>query len=98
MADAHSEATGVCRTVVIDDAPLKEAQRALGRGSIRATIERSHEEAVRRRRLQAFADALGTFRMAMTSEELVEQRRREAGDADLDRVARRSALSVESHV
>ena len=80
MADTHPEAAGVRRTVVIDDALLREAQRALGTRSIRATIERSLSEAVRRRRLQAFADALGSFPMAMTREELLEQRRREAGD------------------
>ena len=66
--------------MVIDDALLREAQQALGTRSIRATIERSLSEAVRRRRLQAFADALGSFPMAMTREELLEQRRREAGD------------------
>ena len=80
MADTHPEAAGVRRTVVIDDALLREAQRALGTRSIRATIERSLAEAVRRRRLHALADALGSFPMAMTREELLEQRRREARD------------------
>jgi Arc/MetJ family transcription regulator len=80
MAEAHLEGAGVRRTVVIDDALLREAQRALGTSTIRATIERSLAEAVRRRRLQTFADALGSFPMAMTREALLAQRRREAED------------------
>jgi len=79
MGDTHQTGTAVRRTVVIDDTLLREAQRALGTGSIRATIERSLAEAIRQRRLRAFADALGTFQMAMTREELLDQRRREAG-------------------
>jgi Arc/MetJ family transcription regulator len=87
MSDTHPEAAGVRRTVVIDDALLREAQRALGTSTIRATIERSLSDAVRRRRLQAFADALGSFKMAMTREELLDQRRREAEEKQPSRRA-----------
>jgi Arc/MetJ family transcription regulator len=82
MDEAHSAGFSVRRTVVIDDALLHEAQRALGTKSIRATIERSLKETIRQRRLRDFAEALGTFEMAMTREDLLEQRRREAGEVD----------------
>ncbi len=65
------------RTIVIDDALLKEAQEALGTDSIRATVEQSLREAVRRRRLEKLSKMLGTMHLAMTSDELLRLRHEE---------------------
>lgn len=78
MVNAQQEHVGKRHAVMIGDALLREAQQVLGTPSIRATIEHSLRETVRRRRLRAFADALGTFEMDMTTEELLDLRSREA--------------------
>lgn len=66
------------RTVVIDDALLREAQAVLGTGTIRETIAVSLRQTVRQRKLLALAEALGTFDMNMTREELLRLREKEA--------------------
>jgi Arc/MetJ family transcription regulator len=58
------------RTVVIDDNLLDEAQRALGTSGIRETVEAGLREAIRRRRLQELRDAMGTFDLDLTAEDL----------------------------
>ncbi len=78
MADTHQEHSGIRHTVVIDDALLREAQQALGTPSIRATIEHSLRETIRRRRLRESASTLGTFELTLTSEEYLAQKRHEA--------------------
>lgn len=57
-------------TVSVDDALLKEARRVLGTESIRATIELALREAIRKRRLEEFRRALGTFELDLTAEDL----------------------------
>jgi Arc/MetJ family transcription regulator len=57
-------------TVEIDEALLKEAQKALGTTSIKGTVEASLRVVVRQRQLQALADALGTIDLDLTPERL----------------------------
>lgn len=61
-------------TVRIDDTLLREAQEALGTKGLQDTVETSLREAVRRRKLKEFSDALGTFRVDLTLEELLRGR------------------------
>ncbi|MBI2323329.1 MAG: type II toxin-antitoxin system VapB family antitoxin [Chloroflexi bacterium] len=62
------------RTVHVDDELLEEARRVLGTDSIRATIEASLREAIRRRHLEELRRSLGTMDLDITSEELVRLR------------------------
>lgn len=62
------------RTVSVDDELLEEAQRVLGTDSIRATIESSLREAIRRRHLEELRRSLGTMDLDLTSEELLRLR------------------------
>jgi len=55
---------------VIDDDLLEDAQRALGTSGIRETVEAGLREAVRRRRLQELREAMGTFSLELTAEDL----------------------------
>jgi hypothetical protein len=62
------------RTVVIDDALLKEARAASGNQSIRHTVEQGLRGLIRRHQLEEARKALGTFDHLMTVEELLEWR------------------------
>ena len=68
-------------TIEIDEKLLREAQRSLGTSTIRATVEISLREMVRQKQLQAFADALGTIPLELTSEQLRRQRAKRATHA-----------------
>ena len=57
-------------TVVIDEALLKKAREALGTETIRETVERALEEAVRVHRRQELLALLGNFELSLTPEEL----------------------------
>lgn len=62
------------RTVVVDDALLAEARRALGTKGVRDTIEAGLREAVRRRRLDDLRRSLGKVELGLTPEELARLR------------------------
>jgi Arc/MetJ family transcription regulator len=68
-------------TVDIDPELLKEARDALGTTTIKGTIEAGLRAAVRRRQLQAFAQALGTIALDLTPEALRRQRRKRTARA-----------------
>ena len=57
-------------TVVIDEALLKKAQEALGTETIRETVERALEEAVRVHRRQELLALRGQVDLDLTLEEL----------------------------
>ena len=57
-------------TVVIDETLLKKAREALGTDTIRETIERALEEAVRSSRRQKLLALLGTLDLSLTPERL----------------------------
>lgn len=57
-------------TVVIDEALLKKAREALGTETIRETVERALEEAVRVHRRQELLALLGNLELSLTPEEL----------------------------
>lgn len=80
MAGTQELSENVRHTVVLDEVLLKEAQRVLGTPSIRATIERSLRETVRRQRLKDAAAALGTFEMAYSGDEYIARKRDEASE------------------
>ena len=65
-------------TLEIDRDLLDQAQKALGTATIKDTVEKSLKETVRRRQLQALADALGTIELDLTPAELRRQRRKRA--------------------
>jgi Arc/MetJ family transcription regulator len=63
-------------TIDIDQDLLRQAQKALGTDSIKGTVERSLRTVVEHRQLQNFADALGTIRLELTTDQLRRQRRK----------------------
>ncbi len=63
-------------TVVIDEALLKKAREALGTETIRETVERALEEAVRVHRRGELLALMRTMELDLTPEEL-ERRRSE---------------------
>jgi Arc/MetJ family transcription regulator len=63
-------------TVVIDKELLRQAQEALGTTTIKETVERALEEAVRAHRRRQLVDLMGTIELDLTPEEL-ERRRSE---------------------
>jgi Arc/MetJ family transcription regulator len=60
----------------IDIAPglLRAAQKALGTSTIKGTVDASLRAVLKRRDLQALADALGTIDLDLTPERLRRQR------------------------
>jgi Arc/MetJ family transcription regulator len=62
------------RTTIIDDELLEEARKILGTRSIRATIEVSLRETIRRRRVEELRLSLGKIDLDLTSEELARLR------------------------
>jgi Arc/MetJ family transcription regulator len=63
-------------TIDIDTELLREAKKALGTSTIKATVEASLAAVVRQKRLQAFADALGTIELDLTPERVRADRRK----------------------
>ena len=61
-------------TIEIDTSVLRQAQLALGTTTIKATVDASLREVVRKKQLQALADALGTIPLDLTSDQLRRQR------------------------
>ena len=61
-------------TVELDQKLLRKAKQALGPQTIKDTIHASLDEVVRRRKLQALADALGTIPLDLTLPQLQAQR------------------------
>ena len=57
-------------TVVIDDELLDEAMRAAGARTKRQVISDGLRELIRRKNLDAFRRELGTFDLALSTEEL----------------------------
>jgi Arc/MetJ family transcription regulator len=65
-------------TIDIDQQLLSKAQKALGTGTIKGTVEASLRSVVRQRQLQELADSLGTIQLELTPESLRAQRRKRA--------------------
>ena len=65
-------------TLEIDEELLKEAQKALGTGTIKGTVNESLRAVVRQKQLQALADALHTVPLDLTPDKLRRQRRNRA--------------------
>lgn len=63
-------------TIEIDRHLLRQAQKALGTDTIKGTVEASLRTVIRQDQLQKLADALGTIRLDLTSEQLRQQRRK----------------------
>jgi Arc/MetJ family transcription regulator len=63
-------------TIEIDRHLLQQAQKALGTDTIKGTVEASLRTVIRKDQLQKLADALGTMRLDLTSEQLRQQRRK----------------------
>jgi Arc/MetJ family transcription regulator len=63
-------------TIEIDRHLLRQAQKALGTDTIKGTVEASLRTVIRKDQLQKLADALGTMRLDLTSEQLRQQRRK----------------------
>lgn len=63
-------------TIDIDQQLLRQAQRSLGTGTIKGTIEASLRSVVQQAQLQKLADALGTIPLDLTPEQLRRQRRK----------------------
>jgi Arc/MetJ family transcription regulator len=63
-------------TIEIDRHLLRQAQKALGTDTIKGTVEASLRTVIRQDQLQKLADALGTMRLDLTSEQLRQQRRK----------------------
>lgn len=63
-------------TIDIDHDLLREAQKALGTGSIKGTVERSLRTVIQQSRLQHLADALGSIPLDLTTDRLRHQRRK----------------------
>jgi Arc/MetJ family transcription regulator len=63
-------------TVVLNDKLLKKAQDALGTSTIRETVERALEEAIRAQGRRELLAMLGNFELNLTHEDL-ERRRNE---------------------
>jgi Arc/MetJ family transcription regulator len=61
-------------TIEIDTSVLRQAQLALGTTTIKATVDASLREVVRKKQLQALADALGKIPLDLTSDQLRRQR------------------------
>ena len=61
-------------TIEIDTSVLRQAQLALGTTTIKATVDASLREVVRKKQLQVLADALGTIPLDLTSDQLRRQR------------------------
>jgi Arc/MetJ family transcription regulator len=66
-------------TVEIDEKLLEEVQKLLGTHTIKETVNGSMQFVKRQRRLQEFADSLGTIELDLTPESLKRQRRRRTG-------------------
>jgi Arc/MetJ family transcription regulator len=65
-------------TLDIDKDLLNEAKEVLGAATIKETVHASLEAVVRRRKLQALADAFGTVPFDMSPEDVRRQRRKRA--------------------
>lgn len=63
-------------SVDIDTELLNRAKKALGTQTIKETIHASLDDVVRRRKLQALADALGTIPVDLTPQQLRAQRKK----------------------
>lgn len=61
-------------TVFIDDKLLKEAKKATGESTIRATINAALEEVVRKKHKQELLKMKGSGIISLTPEELAEMR------------------------
>jgi Arc/MetJ family transcription regulator len=62
------------RTIIIDDELLEEARKTLGTRSIRATVEASLHETIRRRRVEELRLSLGKIDLDLTLKELARLR------------------------
>ena len=67
-------------TVELDQKLLRKAKKVLGTQTIKDTIHASLDEVVRRRKLQALADALGTIPLDLTLPQLQAQRNKRTTD------------------
>ena len=63
-------------TIEIDRRLLRQAQKGLGKDTIKDTVEASLRTVIRQDQLQKLADALGTIPLDLTSEQLRQQRRK----------------------
>lgn len=63
-------------TVEIDQELLQQARKVLGTETIKGTVEASLRTVLRQRQLQDLANALGTFRLDLTPEQLRVQRKK----------------------
>ena len=63
-------------TIDIDNKLLNKAKELLGTHTIKDTIHASLDEVVRRRKLEALADALGTIPLELTVPQLRAQRKK----------------------
>jgi len=63
-------------TLEIDEILLKHARKALGTTTIKDTVNASLGAVVRRQRLQALANALGTIPLDLASDQLLRQRKK----------------------
>jgi Arc/MetJ family transcription regulator len=68
-------------TLDIDTELLNKAKEALGAATIKETVRASLEAVLRRRKLQALADAFGTVPFDMSPEDLRKQRRKRVAHA-----------------
>lgn len=68
-------------TIDIDPRLLKEARKALGTTTLKGTVDASLKAVIRRHRLQALADALGTIPLDLRPGQVRRQRAKRVADA-----------------
>jgi Arc/MetJ family transcription regulator len=68
-------------TIDIDQQLLRQAQKSLGMGTIKGTIEASLRSVIQQTQLQKLADALGTIPLDLTTDQLRHHRRKRTAHA-----------------
>ena len=79
-----TDATGMERTVAIDETLLDAARDAAGTTDDREVVEMGLRELLRRQQVRALVESFGTFELTMTEEELQRLRRGEIARLQLD--------------